>query len=87
MSQVFLTVFAIICASALSFVVGMIFGMSRSDKKFDKYLAVFDKEIMGYISRDPNELLAEQRHEATAEVVDLLKYRAMREMQDREDDE
>ena len=87
MSQVFLIAFSIVCASALSFTLGMMFGTSRSDKKFDKYLAVFDKEIMGYISRDPNELLAEQRHEATAEVVDLLKYKAMREIQDMEDDE
>ena len=87
MNQVFLIALSIVCASALSFVMGVIFGMSRSDKKFDKYLAVFDKEIMGYISRDPNELLAEQRDEAAGEVVDFLKYRAMREMQDREDDE
>ncbi len=87
MSQLFLIVISVICASAFSFMVGMMFGTYRTDKKFDKYLAVFDKEIMGYISRDPNELLAEQRHEATADVVDLLKYRAMRELQDREDDE
>ncbi len=87
MSQLFLIVLSVICASAFSFMVGMMFGTYRTDKKFDKYLAVFDKEIMGYISRDPNELLAEQRHEATADVVDLLKYRAMRELQDREDDE
>jgi len=87
MSQVFLIALSIICASALSFVVGMIFGISRSDKKFDKYLTVFDKEIMGYISRDPNELLLEQRNEATADVVDFLKYRALREIHDQEDGE
>ena len=87
MNQGFLIIFCITIMTVLSFVVGFAWGTLRTDRKFDKYLAVFDKEILGYISRDPKELLAEQRNEKEADVVDFLKYRALKEMQEPEDGE
>ena len=87
MNHEFLTILSFSLAVILSFVVGFIWGTMKSNKRFDKYLAVFDKEIMGYISRDPNDLLLEERDSQTAEVIDFLKYRAMRELNDREDDD
>jgi hypothetical protein len=87
MNSEFLVLFSVLLATALSFVVGYVWGTIKTNKKFDKYLAVFDKEIMGYISRDPKELLLEERDSGTADVVDFLKYKAMRELHDGEDDD
>ena len=90
MSVHLLTVFCISIVAILSFFVGYVWGTVKTNKKFDKYLAVFDKEIMGYISRDPNELLLEEKDvddTQSADVIDFLKYRAMREHLDREDDD